>query len=71
MRKHFGVTPRQYWHRCRLEVATEWLTSHPEMSMAEIAAECGYSTQSLFNRHFRRLTGQTPGQFRRAHPAPG
>jgi AraC-like DNA-binding protein len=69
-KKHFGVTPRQHWHRCRLELAMEWLTSRPEMSLAEIATECGYSTQSLFNRHFRRLTGQTPGEFRRAHPAP-
>ena len=66
-RKHFGTTPRQLWHRCRIELAMEWLSSHPEMSVGEIAEACGYSTQSLFNRHFRRLTGQTPGQFRRQH----
>ena len=63
-RKYVGETPREYLHRCRVRLAMERLTGNPEVPLAEVAEICGYSTQSLFNRHFRRLTGMTPGQFR-------
>lgn len=63
-KKHLGETPRRYLHRKRVEMAIQKLTSNPEMSIGEIAMQCGYSSQSLFNRRFRQLTGRTPGQFR-------
>jgi AraC-like DNA-binding protein len=66
-KKYLGMTPRQYLHRRRLALAVQFLTSNPEMSFGEVATACGYSTQPMFNRHFLRFTGQTPGQFRRAH----
>ncbi len=65
-KRHFGLTPRACWERRRLEHAMQWLSSNSEMSIAEIAEKCGYSTQSLFNRHFRQLTGKAPGAFRHA-----
>lgn len=66
-KKYFGESPRQYLHRKRIELAMGKLSSNPEMSIGEIAAVCGYSSQSLFNSHFKRLTGQTPRQFRYRH----
>jgi len=35
------------------------------LSLAEVAAEAGFSDQSQFSHHFKRLIGVTPGQFRK------
>jgi AraC-like DNA-binding protein len=35
-------------------------------TIAEIAYSAGYADISQFNRHFRRLRGETPSAFRRA-----
>ena len=37
-----------------------------DLSVAEVAQRLGFSDQSHFTRHFRRLTGSPPGQLRRA-----
>ena len=34
------------------------------LSLAELALGAGFSDQSQFSRHFKRLVGVTPGQFR-------
>jgi AraC family transcriptional regulator len=34
------------------------------MSLAEVAARAGFSAQSQFSYHFKRLVGVTPRQFR-------
>ncbi|MBQ7246396.1 MAG: helix-turn-helix transcriptional regulator, partial [Firmicutes bacterium] len=35
-------------------------------SVAEIAAECGYSDQSYFSRAFQKQYGTTPLEYRKA-----
>jgi AraC family transcriptional regulator len=35
-----------------------------DLTLAEVAAHAGFSDQSQFCRHFKRLVGATPGQFR-------
>ena len=35
------------------------------VAIDEISAECGYADVSFFRRLFKRLTGLTPGQYRR------
>jgi AraC-like DNA-binding protein len=45
-------------HACKLFVETE-------KSVMDIAFECGFSNLSNFNRQFKQLKGQTPGEFRR------
>ena len=35
-----------------------------DLSLAEVALRAGFSDQSQFSRHFKRLVGVTPGQFR-------
>jgi AraC family transcriptional regulator len=35
-----------------------------ELSLAEVAAQAGFSDQSQFCQHFKRLVGVTPRQFR-------
>jgi AraC-like DNA-binding protein len=34
------------------------------VSLAEVARRAGFCDQSQFTRHFKRLVGVTPGQFR-------
>jgi AraC family transcriptional regulator len=35
-----------------------------DLSLAEVAARAGFSDQSQFSRHFKRLIGVTPRHFR-------
>jgi AraC family transcriptional regulator len=61
-----GVPPHQYVLARRVERAKQLLQQDGDLSLAEIAACAGYSDQSQFSHHFKRLVGVTPGQFRRS-----
>jgi AraC family transcriptional regulator len=56
-----GVTLR----RLRLERARGALAREPDLALADVALQAGFADQSHFTRHFRRLFGVTPGQYRR------
>jgi AraC-like DNA-binding protein len=43
------------------------LLSHREMSLAEIALQCGFSEQATFSRTFKREVGTSPGVWRRLY----
>lgn len=64
-RKTFGVTPHQYITQRRLEKAKSMLRDRNQ-SLATVALACGFSSQSHLNVVFKRLTGLTPGAYRRA-----
>jgi AraC-like DNA-binding protein len=59
----FGMSPTRFLHSLRVEKARQLLI-HTDRAVGEIAIETGYHDQSHFTRHFRRLSGMTPGQFR-------
>jgi AraC family transcriptional regulator len=59
-----GVPPYQYLIMRRVERAKQFLQTGPDLSLAEVAACAGFSDQSQFSHHFKRLVGVTPGQFR-------
>lgn len=54
-----GTSPYQYLIRQRVERAKQ-LLRHGEMAIAEIALECGFSSQSHLTRRFQQLAGITP-----------
>jgi AraC family transcriptional regulator len=60
----FGVSPRDYVLRRRIEVAQGLMltTSEP---ISSIAVRCGMCDQSHFTRSFHRIVGQTPYTWRR------
>jgi AraC family transcriptional regulator len=58
-----GLPPHEYVIARRVERAKPLLQGG-ELSLAEVAAQAGFSDQSQFSRHFKRLVGVTPGQFR-------
>jgi len=47
-----------------VERAQQLLRKDPDLSLAEIAAGAGFSDQSQFSHHVKRLIGVTPGRFR-------
>ena len=60
-----GLPPHQYVIARRVERAKQQLQAGTDRSLAEVAADAGFSDQSVFCRHFKRLVGVTPGQFRK------
>ena len=59
-----GLPPHQYVILRRVERAKQLLQTGGGFSLAEVAARAGFSDQSQFTHHFKRLVGVTPGQFR-------
>ena len=59
----FGLTPRKYWDRRRMEFARTCLETSL-MPVEEIAWRCGFCSDAHFAVWFRRLTRRRPGQFR-------
>jgi AraC family transcriptional regulator len=61
-RRATGLPPHQFVIARRVERAKQLL--HGGLPLAEVAASAGFSAQSQFAYHFKRLVGVTPGQFR-------
>ena len=64
-KRSFGVPPHRYHTARRIEHARS-LLSDPRTSVSEVAAKVGFSGASAFAATFRRTTGQTPTDYRRA-----
>jgi AraC-like DNA-binding protein len=60
----FHLTPRQLAMKMRIDEALH-LLSTTDQSLCDIALATGFCDQSAFTRHFRRLAGVPPGEFRR------
>jgi AraC family transcriptional regulator len=58
-----GLPPHQFVIARRVERARLLLQGGTDLSLAEVAADVGFSDQSQFSRHFKRALGVTPGQF--------
>ena len=60
----FGQTPHQYVLSRRIARARELLAAS-SMPLAEVAAVCGYASQSHMTDVFRQKLGVTPGRYRK------
>lgn len=58
-----GASIGEYQRALRIERARQALAD-PQWSIAEVAASAGFSDQSHFARVFKRLTGETPRDYR-------
>ena len=58
-----GVTPYQYISKLRMERAKQ-LLKNTDLAIAEIALQCGYSSQSSFSTAFLKATKVTPKTYR-------
>ena len=62
-RRFFRVSVGEFARRLRLARAAQALAS-TERSIGEIGIDAGFYDHSHFSRHFHRLTGMTPSDFR-------
>ncbi|RIA46309.1 AraC-like DNA-binding protein [Hephaestia caeni] len=59
-----GIPPYG-WHLRQRIARSASLLHDDALTLAQIAAECGFSDQSHYTKAFRRLLGITPGKWRR------
>jgi AraC family transcriptional regulator len=59
-----GLSPHQYIIQQRVERAKQ-LLRHKELSLSEIAFQCGFSSQSHLGEWFRKTVGITPKAYRK------
>jgi AraC family transcriptional regulator len=57
-----GLSPHQYVIRCRIDRAKQLLLQR-KVSITEIAYHLGFTHQSHFSHHFKRLVGSSPKAF--------
>jgi AraC family transcriptional regulator len=67
-RRATNLTPHQFVLKTRLERAQQ-LLSQSDAPMNSIAELLGFSSQSSFNRAFRKFTGETPSFYRNRRDA--
>lgn len=68
-RRFLGESIGEYHRRNRIEEASR-LLEREDLSLGEVALECGFADQSHLTRIFKRLTGETPGSYRRTRMRP-
>lgn len=63
-KQSMGIPPYTYVLKQRVKLAQK-LLQNPNKNISAIALECGFANQTHLNKHFRKLIGQTPKQYRR------
>ena len=66
-RATIGLPPHAYLIQLRIESAKKLLLAG--MAIADIAAQTGFMDQSHLSRHFKRMVGVPPGQYRQTRSA--
>lgn len=62
-----GQNLTTYIRDARMEQACELLAEHPDLSIADIAARCGYADVNYFSYSFRTCMGVAPSVYRSNH----
>ncbi|WP_210505798.1 AraC family transcriptional regulator [Naasia sp. SYSU D00057] len=66
LRSTLGKGPKWVSRRIRLQEVARLLASEPEVDLAVLSAELGYTDQAHLIRDFREVAGTTPGTYRRS-----
>lgn len=64
-KKSTGMSPHQYVMQQRIERAKQLLKT-ADISITDIALDCGFNSQSHLGKYFRQLTGITPKAYRQS-----
>ena len=59
-----GKSYGEYINELRIGYAQKLLIDQPHVKIEEIAEQAGFNSKSTFNTAFKKLTGQTPSQYR-------
>lgn len=68
-RLHLGTTPHRYLLDLRISHAKQMLAG-TDLSIKQVAAECGFNSTEVFYRQFQNLASTTPAQYRRRYQTP-
>ena len=63
LKKHYGVTPNEYISDLRMKYAASLLSSG-DLTVSEIACECGYNSIPHFYGIFQAKFGISPGEYK-------
>lgn len=63
--KYYGQSPMSYLNQRRIIASQELLVS-TDMTIAAIASQCGFSSQSYYAQSFKKACGQSPAQYRKS-----
>lgn len=59
-----GFSPNQLKQLHKVKLARTLISQRPEQSLTNIGQDAGFYDQAHFIRHFHKITGQTPGEYR-------
>ncbi|MEM7370347.1 MAG: AraC family transcriptional regulator [Bacteroidota bacterium] len=66
-KQEVGLSPNECLNRIRLERAQHLMVLNPDVSLSDIALDCGFSSLSTFSRAFSNLYAHSPTQFRQQY----
>lgn len=70
LRDEFGCTFYKFVNKYRIDEAKRLMTEQPELKIADVAAQSGFSSQNVFTNIFTREIGMGPREWsRKNHPA--
>lgn len=70
LRDEFGCTFYQFVNKYRIDEAKRLMSEQPELKIADVAAQSGFSSQNVFTNIFTREIGMGPREWsRKNHPA--
>jgi AraC-like DNA-binding protein len=61
-KQHIGMTPGDYYKKCKVEHVKEMLMDKT-LSIKQVLNICGLENRTSFTRLFKKMTGLSPGQF--------
>jgi len=63
-KRHTGTSLVRFRNQLRIDLACQVLVVDPEAKVSDICFDVGFSNLSNFNRHFLRVKGMSPSEFR-------
>lgn len=64
-RHKFGISPGKYIRTLRMDKACDLLSTRPDFSLQEIAAQVGYANDNYFGKVFKAEKGVSPDRYRK------